>query len=73
MINQEIKRAVDEQLAQKGLIRVDKDADLQVGYHAAIRQEQSLYFSGMGWGGRGWAARGTVQCRARLPAFQSER
>ena len=57
LIDQEIKRAVDEQLAQKGLTKVDKNADLHVGYHAAIRQEQSLYVSGMGWGGRdsgGW-------------------
>jgi hypothetical protein len=53
LINQEIKRAVDEQLAQKGLTKVDKGADLRVGYHAAIRQEQSLYLSGMSWGGRG--------------------
>jgi hypothetical protein len=53
LINQEIKRAVDEQLAQKGLTKVDKNADLQVGYHAAIRQEQSLYVSGRGWGGSG--------------------
>jgi Domain of unknown function (DUF4136) len=51
LINQEIKRAVDEQLAQKGLTKVDKNADLQVGYHAAISQEQSVYVSGMGWGG----------------------
>jgi hypothetical protein len=54
LINQEIKRAVDEQLAQKGLTKVDRNADLHVGYHAAIRQEQSLYVSGMGFGGRGW-------------------
>ena len=54
LINQEIKRAIDEQLAQKGLTKVDKNADIQVGYHAAIRQEQSLYLSGMGWGGGGW-------------------
>ena len=53
LIDQEIKRAVDEQLARKGLIKVDKNADIQVGYHAAIRQERSLYVSGMGWGGRG--------------------
>jgi hypothetical protein len=54
LINKEIKRAVDEQLAQKGLTKLDKNADLIVGYHAAIRQEQTLYVSGMGWGGRGW-------------------
>ena len=52
LIKQEIKRAVDEQLAQKGLTRVEKGADLHVDYHAAIRQEQSLYLSGMGFGGR---------------------
>ena len=33
LIDQSIKRAVDEQLAQKGLTRVDEDADLHVGYH----------------------------------------
>jgi hypothetical protein len=54
LINQEIKRAVDEQLAQKGLTKVDKNADLHVGYHAAIRQEQGLYVSGMGSGAKGW-------------------
>jgi hypothetical protein len=58
LINHEIKRAVDEQLAQKGLAKVDKNADLHLGYHAAIRQEQSLYVSGMGWGGSG---EGSVQ------------
>ena len=59
LINNEIKRAIDEQLAQKGLIKVDKDADLHVSYHAAIRQEQSLYLSGMGWGDRGWCRWGS--------------
>ena len=63
LINQEIKRAVEEQLAQKGLIKVDKNADLQVRYHATIRQEQSLYMSGLGWGGGGWGGpwNGSVQ------------
>ncbi len=63
LINQEIKRAVDEQLAQKGLTKVDKNADLHVSYHAAIRQEQSLYVSGVGWGDRGWGgwSDGSVQ------------
>lgn len=51
LIDQEIKRAVDEQLAQKGLTKVDKNGDLQVSYQAAIRQEKSIDISGMGWGG----------------------
>ena len=31
-IDRDIKRSVDEQLAQKGLTRVEKNADLYVGY-----------------------------------------
>ena len=46
LIDQEIKHAVNEQLAQKGLKKVDKNADLHVGYNAAIRHEQSLYLPG---------------------------
>jgi hypothetical protein len=54
LIDKEIKRAVDEQLAQKGLTKVEKNADLQVGYHAAIRQQQSINLSGSGWDSRGF-------------------
>ncbi len=55
LIDQSIKRAVDEQLAQKGLTRVDKDGDLHVGYHAIIREEKSLNLSAFGNGGPwGW-------------------
>jgi hypothetical protein len=54
LIDQEIKRAVDEQLAQKGLTKVEKNADVQVVYHAAIHQEVTVNLSGSGWGGRGY-------------------
>jgi hypothetical protein len=50
---QAIKRAIDEQLAQKGLTKVERGGDIQVVYQAAIHQEKSLNLSGMGWGGRG--------------------
>src|ERR1035438_9861431 len=59
LIDQSIKRAVDEQLAQKGLTRVEKDADLHVGYHAIVREEKGINLSAFGdsgpwgWGG-GW-------------------
>ncbi len=52
LIDQDIRRAVDEQLAQKGLTKVEKNADLQVIYHAAIHQEKNL--SIWGRGGSGW-------------------
>ncbi len=54
LISQDIKRSVDEQLAQKGLTRVEKNGDLQIVYHAAIREEKSIDLNGMGWGGRGY-------------------
>jgi len=54
LIDQDVRRAVDEQLAQKGLTKVEKDGDLLVTYHAAVRQEVGINLSGMGWGGRGY-------------------
>jgi hypothetical protein len=55
LIDESIKRAIDEQLAQKGLTKVDggKDADLQIGYHAIITAEKGLNLSGTRWGGWG--------------------
>jgi len=62
LIDLAIKRAVDEQLAQKGLIRVEKDADLRVAYHAIVREEKAVNLSAFGagagpWGG-GWGSWG---------------
>ncbi len=67
LIDRDIKRAVDEQLTQKGLTRVEKDADIYVSYQAVITLEKSLNLSGSGgdiggwdpWGG-GWRT-GSVQ------------
>ncbi len=42
LINRDIKRAIDEQLAQKGLVPVEKDADLYIGYQAIISLEKSV-------------------------------
>jgi len=58
LIDNEIKRSIEEQLSQRGLVKVDKNADLQVAYHAAIRQEQSIFLSGMGWGDPGLVGMG---------------
>ena len=49
LLDQDIKRAVDAQLAGKGLRRVESDSDLLVGYQAAISQEKQ--FDSLGWGG----------------------
>jgi hypothetical protein len=52
LIDQQIKVAIDEQLAQKGLRKVDKDADLKVSYQAAIHQEIGIDLMGTGLSGR---------------------
>ena len=52
ILDQDIKRAVDEQLAGKRLRRVESGGDLYVGYKAAISQEKQ--FDGLGWGGPAW-------------------
>ena len=54
LLDQDIKRAVDAQLAGKGLRRVESDGDLVVGYLAGISQEKEFDGAGGGnWGGWG--------------------
>ena len=51
LLDQDIKRAVDEQLAQKGLTKVESGGDLLVGYQANVREEKSINLWGSGGGG----------------------
>ena len=62
LVDQAIKRAIDEQLAQKDLTKVENEADLYIGYHAVINLEKrvDLWSTGLGPGGWGWGDR-TVQ------------
>jgi hypothetical protein len=54
LLDQDIKRAVDAQLAGKGLRRVESGGDLVVGYEAGITQEKEFDNIGTGgWGGWG--------------------
>jgi hypothetical protein len=52
ILDRDIKRAVDAQLAGKGLRRVESGGDLLVGYQTAISQEREFSSLG-GWGGPG--------------------
>jgi len=52
LLDQDIKRAVDEQLAGKGLRRVESGGDLVVGYQTGISREKE--FDSLGWGGPRW-------------------
>ena len=58
LIDQAIKRSIDEQLAQKSLTKVESGADLQVGYQAVLDLEKGVNLSAfgtprgpVGWGG----------------------
>ena len=64
---------MDEQLAQKGLTKVEKNADLQVIYHSAVHQEMGIDLSGTALGGREYGSCGTVHFKAGPPPFQSGR
>ena len=63
LLDQDIKRAVDEQLAGKGLRRVESGGDLLVGYQAGISQEKQFdSFGPGGWPGPfGWGNWGNTR------------
>src|SRR5271157_5849137 len=63
LLDQDIKRAVDEQLAGKGLRRVESGGDLLVGYQAGISQEKQFdSFGSGGWPGPfGWGNWGNTR------------
>lgn len=57
MAEQQLRAAVDAELAKKGLAKVDGEtADLFVGYQASIGQEKQYTSYDTGWGyGPGWS------------------
>src|ERR1700752_5004021 len=55
LTDKQIKDAVDAGLAQKGLTKVDDNADIFVGYQTAIGTEKQFTSYNSGWGyGPGW-------------------
>lgn len=65
LVDQAIMRAADEQLRQRGLIKVESSADLYVGYQVVINLEKSVSLWGTGgdwgpWGGWGPWGRGDI-------------
>jgi hypothetical protein len=60
LIDRAIRQAADEQLAQKGLTKVEENPDLYIGYQVVINLEKSvdLWSTGIGPGGwGGWGDR----------------
>ena len=65
LVDQAIMRAADEQLRQRGLTKVESNADLYVGYQVVINREKSVSLWGTGgdwgpWGGWGPWGRGDI-------------
>ena len=65
LVDQAIMRAADEQLRQRGLTKVESNADLYVGYQVVINLEKSVSLWGTGgdwgpWGGWGPWGRGDI-------------
>ena len=60
LVDKQIKEAIDAQLSQKGLTKVDGDkADLYIGYQTAIGTEKQFTSFDSGWGyGPGWGRGG---------------
>ena len=56
LVQQQIKSALEEELATKGLTKTDSDdADLYIGYQTAISTEKEFNSYSTGWGmGPGW-------------------
>jgi hypothetical protein len=54
LIDQAIQRAAEEQLAQKGLTKVESNADLYIGYQFVLSLEKSINLWDTGGAGPGW-------------------
>jgi hypothetical protein len=54
LLDQRIVQAVDQQMAAKGLKRVDSGADLFITYHGSVSEELNMTTTGYGYGMGGW-------------------
>ena len=63
LVHQAIKRATEEQLALKGLTKVENNADLYIGYQVVINLEKSvsLWGDGPGWWDGPWGGARSMQ------------
>ena len=61
LVDRAIKQAADEQLALRGLTKVEDNADIYIAYQVVINLEKSISLwstgNGPGWWGGGWGDR----------------
>jgi len=65
LVDQAIRRAIDEQLAQKGLVKMEEDADLSVAYVAIVHEGNSVDFSIVGT--PGWSEAVSAKGKTSTP------
>jgi hypothetical protein len=65
LIDLAIKQAADEQLAQKGLTKVEENPDLYIGYQVVINLEKSVDLWSTGTGPGGWGGWGDRSVRGQ--------
>ena len=65
LIDLAIKQAADEQLAQKGLTKVEENPDLYIGYQVVINLEKSIDLWSTGTGPGGWGGWGDRTVRGQ--------
>ncbi len=67
LLDQDIKRAIDEQLVGKGMRRVETGSDLQIRYTGAVSKEKEFNAIGLGprglggWGDMGRVTTSTIE------------
>lgn len=63
LMDQNIKRSIDEQLALKGMQRVEQGGDLQVAYQTALNREKQFngFTAGPRWNGFGQVNTSTIE------------
>ena len=71
LVHQAIMRAADEQLKQRGLTKVESNADLYIGYQVVINLEKSVSLwgtsDGPGWWDGGWGTRSVQGQTSTVP------
>ena len=65
LIDRAIKQAADEQLAQKGLTKVEENPDLYIAYQVVINLEKSVDLWSTGTGPGGWGGWGDRTVRGQ--------
>ena len=57
LTDQQVKGAIDEELAKKGMTKVEGNADLLIAYQVSIGTEKQITMFDSGWGyGPGWGS-----------------